>query len=176
MEEEPGKKLSEAVAVELKELQRCGLILGNRMKAPLKAFTNTIEKVEEFLNLASVTVMPAERDDRQKMLNSVAESMEVVSEFSVGVLPEDTLEHHLRSLEGVVKTFVWLLSSDPLSTMKKEKEPLMEMLRPLKQKGVTGDPVHVDWANALESIYDKIEGFVITECPEGVVWKIDTEP
>mmetsp|Transcript_22558 Transcript_22558/g.90408 ORF Transcript_22558/g.90408 Transcript_22558/m.90408 type:complete len:104 (-) Transcript_22558:1665-1976(-) len=96
------------------------------MKAPLKAFTKTIQEVEKFLNLASITVMPADRDDRQRMLDSVAESMEVVSEFSVGVLPEDTLEHHLRSLEAVVRTFVWLLSSDPVSIMRKvsqKKEP-----------------------------------------------------
>mmetsp|Transcript_22561 Transcript_22561/g.90415 ORF Transcript_22561/g.90415 Transcript_22561/m.90415 type:complete len:147 (-) Transcript_22561:1374-1814(-) len=146
------------------------------MKAPLKAFTKTIQEVEKFLNLASITVMPADRDDRQRMLDSVAESMEVVSEFSVGVLPEDTLEHHLRSLEAVVRTFVWLLSSDPVSIMRKEKEPLMEMLRPLKQKGVSGDQVHMDWADALESIYNKIEEFVIAECPHGVVWRNETEP
>mmetsp|Transcript_8920 Transcript_8920/g.13017 ORF Transcript_8920/g.13017 Transcript_8920/m.13017 type:complete len:177 (-) Transcript_8920:7-537(-) len=176
MDEGPGRRLSEAVAVELEDLQRCGDILGDRMKAPLNAFTNTIEEVAQFLNIASATIMPAERDDRMKMLDSVAERMEVVSEFSVGVLPEDPLGHHLRALEGVIKTLVWLLSSDPLSIVKKEKEPLLEKLRPLRRKGETGDPVHMDWANALESMYDKIERFVIAECPDGVVWRIDTKP
>ncbi|KAA8499830.1 hypothetical protein FVE85_7415 [Porphyridium purpureum] len=148
--------LKASLAADMKRLDTTSERLGLRMQPSVKGFQSSVEEmIKVVAEYGGKPVL-----DLETAFGTLEGSIELVTEVRDGVSKNDLLELHILLLGDAVAAFCWVNDPEPVACCDNALLSMESGIAALREKSVRSDPVHAEFADAVESIIKKIRSFV----------------